>query len=69
MPGASKCFDADLKLIKSLTVAGEVQAVRLVLPQPPAGAQSAEGATVAQRVEGCDGFGNDAWFAKRDWGY
>ena len=68
-PERSKSFDADLKLIKSFTVVGEVQAVRLVLAQPPAGSEAAEGATVAKRVEGCDGLGNDAWFAERDWGY
>jgi hypothetical protein len=68
-PERAKRFDADLELIKSLTVTGEVQAVRLVLPQPPAGAESAEGATVAEGVEGCDGLGNNAWFAKCDWGY
>ena len=68
-PERSKSLDADLKLIKSLAVIGKVQAVRLVLSQPPAGAESAKGATVAERVEGCDGLGNDAWFAERDWGY
>jgi hypothetical protein len=67
-PERSKGLDADLKLIKSLAVVGKVQTVRLVLSRPPAGAESAKGAAVAERVEGCDGLGDDARFAKRDGG-
>ena len=38
----------------------EVQPVRRVLPGPPAGAQAAEGAAAAQRVQGGDRLGDDA---------
>src|SRR5215204_4515469 len=68
-PECAKGLDADLKSIKPLAVVGKVQPVRLMLPQPPPGAESAKGASVAERVEGCDGLGNDAWFAERNRGY
>ena len=51
-PERPQRLDADLQLIKPLPVVGKVQAVRLVLPQPPAGAEPAEGAAVAERVQG-----------------
>jgi hypothetical protein len=50
-PKSSQCLDANRKLIKSFPVAGKIQAVRLVLPQPPPGAEPAESAPVAQYVK------------------
>jgi hypothetical protein len=61
-------LDADLKTVKPLTVVWKVQAVGLMLPQPPAGAEPAEGAAIAEHIEGRDGLGDDAWFAKGDRG-
>ena len=51
-PERPERLDADLKLIKSLAVAGKVQTVRLMLPQPPPGAepQKARPSLSASRV-------------------
>ena len=71
MPGGPRLerLDADLKSIKSLTVVWKVQAVRLMLAQPPAGAEPAEGAAVGEHIKRRDGLGDDALgFAKGDWG-
>ena len=67
-PKRPERLDADLKSIKSLTVVGKVQAVRLMLPQPPAGTEAAEGAAIAEHIKGRDGLGDDARFAKGDGG-
>ena len=64
-PERPKRLDADLQLIKSFPIVRKVQAVRLVLPQPPAGAEPAEGAAVAERVQRRHSLGNDSWCAKR----
>ena len=67
-PKGSQCFDANRKLIKSFPVAGKVQAVRLVLPLPPAGAEPAESPPVAQYVQGRDTLGDDSRLTKGDRG-
>ena len=68
-PERPERLDTDLQLIKSFTIGRKVQAVRLMLPQPPAGAEPAEGAAVAERIKRRDGLGDDSWFAKRDGGH
>ena len=58
-PERAQRLDADLQLVEPLGVGGEVQPVRLVLAQPPARAEPAEGPAVAERVEGRGGLGDD----------
>jgi hypothetical protein len=67
LTGRPERLDADLQLIKSFPIVRKVQAVRLVLPQPPPGAKPAEGAAVAERVQRRHSLGDDSWCAKRHW--
>ena len=67
-PKRPECLNADLKSIKSLTVVWKVQAVRLMLPQPPARTEPAERTAIAEHIKGRDGLRDDARFAEGDGG-